>query len=235
MDPVKSDPNTPRPSISKSSLKDQNLISFKDPTVDNAPQITKKKSTEELRPESTPASRDGAANSSGNDKVKSEKTKRPPTRRDTTANEAQEQRMQASPEAKSSKSKNSLISKVSSDTVVVKEKNSEGSGRDGFSGQNAESLINFKIGVVASSDSKIFRKESFRKSPKSSESPSRQSIPPISSQDTPKNSSPELNTTGSSTSSSPLHHSHKPTASSNPSSIYKLVISCACLLSASDL
>lgn len=199
------------------------------------PQISKKKSSEELYLKSVPSSRDGPTQTP--EKVKSEKTKKTPTRRDGSETQEQHlhsgsevksskgQNLQSGSEVKSSKSKNFSVARVPSDTVMFKEKNSNVPDKDRYSGQVNEQLINSKVGAVSSSDSKSFRKET-RKSPKSSESPTRQgSIPPIISQDTPKNISPELYATGSSpSSSSPLYHGQKPSISSNNSfSMQKLV------------
>ena len=164
------------------------------------PQITKKRSSEEIHSKPTPVSRDGSQTLSYNsEKAKTEKSRKSSTKRDSIA-ELSEKQQQKSSELKNLKPKNIALGKVSSDTAIQKEKSSNILEQNGER-FNSEKLYTSKS--VPPTDVKYHRnKEALRKSPKQSETPTRQgSIPPIQNQNPSKTSSPDqlLGTSPSST------------------------------------
>jgi len=166
------------------------------------PQITKKRSSEEIHSKPASLSRDGSqALTFDSEKFISEKSRKSSSKRDSIA-ELSDRQQQKSSEMKNLKPKNIALSKVVSDTAIAKEKTSDPVEQSTETSFSSEKLYNSKS--VPPTDFKYhFNKEAFRKSPKQSETPTRQgTIPPIQNQNLSKSSTPDVHQ-GNSPSSTP--------------------------------
>ena len=200
------------------------------------PQIAKKRSVEELHSKSTAVSRDGSQTlnpndekikaerskklsskrtsvTDQNDKQQTEKSKKSSAKRDTSIAELSERQQQKSSDLKNLASKTMILAKVSSDSAISKEMTSNLIERNGEASYSSDKLYNSKS--VPPPDYKHHKKEAFRKSPKQSESPTRQgSIPPILNQNLSKAPSPDV--LGTPTSSTPQLSMSKVHTMTNP-------------------